>query len=130
MYNNLKNVSKLLNDTKIINLDGLLNENIKQDIDNIYLYVKHQYEEKYRFLINKRKSIGLKHFKILRLLLNTEMIPIIFIKIFKSSTQRRIVKYYSLLIISLLICLDIKSFVKFFIRGRKLYISLVFVTQS
>ena len=129
MYNNLKNVSKLLNDTKIINLDGVIKENIKQDIDKIYLYVKHQYEEKYRLLINK-KNIGLKHFKILRLLLNTEMIRIIFIKILKSTTQRRIVKYYSLLIISLLTCLVIKNFVKLFIRGRKLYISVVFVTQS
>ena len=55
LYNNLKNVSKLLNDTKIINLDHVLKENIKRDIDNIYLYVKHQYEEKYRFLINKKK---------------------------------------------------------------------------
>ena len=32
------------------------------DIDKIYLYAKDPYEDKYQFLINKRKSIGLKHF--------------------------------------------------------------------
>ena len=32
------------------------------DIDKIYLYTKDPYEAKYQFLINKRESIGLKHF--------------------------------------------------------------------
>ena len=32
------------------------------DIDKIYLYAIYQYEDKYQFLINKRESIGLKHF--------------------------------------------------------------------
>ena len=32
------------------------------DIDKIYLYVKDLYESKYQLLINKRESIGLKHF--------------------------------------------------------------------
>ena len=31
------------------------------DIDKIYLYAKAPYEEKIQFLINKRKSTGLKH---------------------------------------------------------------------
>ena len=33
------------------------------DINKIYLYPKDTYEEKHQFLINKRESIGLKHFK-------------------------------------------------------------------
>ena len=33
------------------------------DINKIYLYAKDPYEDKYQFLINKRESIGLKHFK-------------------------------------------------------------------
>ena len=37
--------------------------NNQPDIDKIYLYAKDPYEAKYQFLINKRKSIGLKHFK-------------------------------------------------------------------
>ena len=31
------------------------------DIDNICLYAKDPYGEKYQFLINKQESIGLKH---------------------------------------------------------------------
>ena len=31
------------------------------DIDKIYLYAKDPYEIKYKFLINKQKSAGLKH---------------------------------------------------------------------
>ena len=36
--------------------------NNRQDIDKIYLYVKDPYEGKYQYLINKRESVGLKHF--------------------------------------------------------------------
>ena len=43
--------------------NALLNSiNNQQDIDKIYLYAKYPYEAKYQFLINKRESIGLKHF--------------------------------------------------------------------
>ena len=34
----------------------------QQDIDKIYLYAKDLYEDKYQYLINKRESVGLKHF--------------------------------------------------------------------
>ena len=34
----------------------------QRDTDKIYLYAKDPYEAKYQFLINKRESIGLKHF--------------------------------------------------------------------
>ena len=36
--------------------------NKQPDIYKIYFYVKDPYEAKYQFLINKRKSPGLKHF--------------------------------------------------------------------
>ena len=36
--------------------------NNQPDTDKIYLYAKDLYEAKYQFLINNRKSIGLKHF--------------------------------------------------------------------
>ena len=32
------------------------------DIDKIYLYPKDLYEAKYRYLINKRESVGINHF--------------------------------------------------------------------
>ena len=44
--------------------NALLNLIINQlDIDEIYLYAKDSYEKKNQFLINKRESTGLKHFK-------------------------------------------------------------------
>ena len=42
--------------------NSLFNPIIHQpDIDKIHLYAKGSYEAKYQFLINKRKSTGLKH---------------------------------------------------------------------
>ena len=70
----------------------------------------------------------------LKLLLNTRMIWIIFIKTLKNTTQIKNVKYYSFLVIWLLIRLVIKKLnpivTELFIRGRKINISLVFITQS
>ena len=70
----------------------------------------------------------------LKLLLNTRMIWIIFIKTLKNTTQIKNVKYYSFLVIWLLIRLMIKKLnpivTELFIRGRKINISLVFITQS
>ena len=44
-------------------INALLNLINKQlNIDKIYLYAKDTCETKYQFLINKRKSMGLKHF--------------------------------------------------------------------
>ena len=36
--------------------------NPQQDIDKIYFYAKDSYLSKKEFLINKRESIGIKHF--------------------------------------------------------------------
>ena len=55
-------------------------------------------------LINKRKNIGLKHLIILNLSLNTRIMWMVFIKMMKN--------------------------IELFIRGRKLNIYLVFMTQS
>ena len=42
--------------------NALLNlRNNQPDIDKIYLYAKDPYEAKWQFLMNKRKSTGLKH---------------------------------------------------------------------
>ena len=46
---------------KTNSLFNLINQ--QSDIDKIYLYVKDPYEAKYQFLINKRESTGLTHFK-------------------------------------------------------------------
>ena len=47
--------------------NALLNLINKQpDIDEIYLYTKDPYEAKYQILIDKRESVGLKHFNDLK----------------------------------------------------------------
>ena len=68
---------------------------------SIYRYAKannkymkeYAHEAQYQFLINKRESIGVKHFMILKLLLNAQMIWMIFIKILKNKIQIRNLKY-------------------------------------
>ena len=68
------------------------------------------------------------------LLLNSEMIWLIFTKTLKNTIQIKDKKYWSYLMIWLLICLVIKKLNlivnELFIRARKLNISLVFITQS
>ena len=54
----------ILKDSGSGKTNALLNLiNIQPNIDKIYLYAKDPYEAKYQFLINKRESTGLKHFK-------------------------------------------------------------------
>ena len=60
---------------KTNSLFNLINE--EPDIDKIYLYAKDSYEAKYQFLINKRECTSI--LMILKLLLNTQMIWMVFI---------------------------------------------------
>ena len=50
-------------------------------MDKVYLYAKDPYEGNYQLLISERESTGLKHLNGFKLLLNTQMIWMIFIKI-------------------------------------------------
>ena len=104
------------------------------DIDKIYLYAKDPYEAKYQFLINKRESTGLKHFND----------PKAFIEysndmqnVYKNIDEYNVVKERKILIVFDYMIADminnkkLNSIVtELFIRGRKLNISLVFITQS
>ena len=108
--------------------------NNQPDIDKIYLYVKDPYEAKYQFLINKRKSTGLKHFND----------PKAFIEhsndiqdVYKNIEQYNIGKKRKILIAFDDMIADVVNNKKLnpvvtglFIRGRKLNISIVFITQS
>ena len=71
---------------------------------------------------------------ILKLLLNTQMIWMIFIKILKNTTQTRnaeILIDFDDMIADILSTKKLNPIVtEVFIRGRKLSISLVFITQS
>ena len=55
------------------------------DIGKIYCYAKDPCEAAYQFLINKIENIRLKHLMILKLLLTTQMICKMFIKILKNT---------------------------------------------
>ena len=62
-------------------------------LDKIYLYAKDPYEAKYQLLINNKESTELSIQIILKLLLNTQMIWITFIKILKNTIQIKNSKY-------------------------------------
>ena len=67
--------------------------NKEPDIDKIYLIAKDPNEAKYKFLIKKREDVGTNHLMILKLLSNTRMIWMIFIKTLKNTIQIKNVKY-------------------------------------
>ena len=116
-------------------INALLNLiNNQPDIDKIYFYAKDPYKKKCRFLINKRESIGLKHFNN----------PKVFIKylndledVYKNIDEYNIDKGCKILIVFYDMVADmiynkkLNSIVtELFIGGRKLNISLVFIKQS
>ena len=107
--------------------------NNQPDIDKIYLYAKYLYEAKYQFLINKWESIGLKHFND----------PKTFIKysndmqdVYKNideyniDKERKILIVFDDMIADMINNKKLSIVTELFIRGRKLNISLVFITQS
>ena len=94
------------------------------DIDKIYLYAKDPYEAKYQYLINKREGVGIDHFND----------PEAFIEY---SNDMRDVKEDKILIVFDDMLADMihkkkleLMVTELFIRGRKLNISLVFITRS
>ena len=111
--------------------NALLNLINKQpDIDKIYLYAKDPYEAKCQYLINKRESTELKHFND----------PKAFIEysndmqdVYKNIDEYNVDKEREILIVfdDMVNNKKLSSIVtELFIRGRKLNISLAFITQS
>ena len=107
--------------------------NNQQDIDKIYLCAKDPYEDKYQYLINKRERIGINH-------LND---PKAFIeysndmhKVYKNidnynpDKENKILIVFDDMIADMINNKKLNSIVtELFIRGRKLNISLIFITQ-
>ena len=121
----------LMDDDKTNALLNLINN--QPDIDKMYLYAKDPYEAKYHFFINKRESTGLKHFND----------PKAFIEyssdvqdVYKNIEEHNTDKKSKILTVFDLIDDMINNkklnsiMIDLFIRGRKLKISLVFITQS
>ena len=98
------------------------------DIDKIYLYAKDPYEAKYQYLINKRERVGINYFND----------PKAFIEYSNDmhDVYENIDEYNKILIVFDDMIADMihnkklnSILTKLFIRGRKLNISLVFITQ-
>ena len=115
--------------------NALLNViNNQQDIDKIYLYAKDPYEDKYQYLINKRESVGLKHFNDAKAFIeySNDMHDV-----YKNIDNDNLNKENKILIVFDDMIADMISNKKLnsivtelFIRCRKLNISLVFISQS
>ena len=115
--------------------NALLNlKNNQQDIDKIYLYVKDPYEAKYQYLISKREKVGLDHFNDPKAFMeySNDMQDV-----YKNIGDHNPDKKRKLLIIFNDMIADVINKKKLnpivtelLIRGRKLNISIVSITQS
>ena len=107
--------------------------NNQPDIDKIYLYAKDPYEIKYQYLINKREKVGLDHFDDSKAFMeySNDMQDV-----YKNIGDYNPGKKRKVLVFDDMIADMINNkklnlvVTELFIRGRKLNISIVFITQS
>ena len=108
--------------------------NNQQDIDKIYLHAKDPYEDKCQYLINKRESAGLKHFNDLKAFIeySNDMHDVYKnIDNYNLNKENKILIVFDDMIADMINNKKLNSIVtELFIRGRKLNISLIFITQS
>ena len=108
--------------------------NNQLDIDKIYLYTKDPYEEdKYQYLINKRERVGLKHFTDPKAFIeySNDMHSVYKnIDNYNPDKENKILIVFDDMIADMINNKKINSIVtELFIRGTKLNISLIFITQ-
>ena len=100
----------------------------------IHLYAKDPYETKYQLLINKRESTGLKHFNYSKAFTeysNDAHGVYQNIDKYNVDKERKMLIVFDDMIADMINNKKLNSIVtELFIRGRKLNISLVFITQS
>ena len=103
-------------------------------IDKIYLYAKDPYEAKYQYLINKRESVGINHFNDPKAFIeySNDMHDVYKnINYYNPYKENKILIVFDDMIADMINNKKLNSIVtELFIRGRKLNISLVFITQS
>ena len=104
------------------------------DIDKLYLYAKDPYEAKYQYLINKREKVGLKHYDDAKAFIeySNDMQDVYKnIDEYNKDKKRKILIAFDDMIADIINKKKLDSIVtELFIRGRKLNISLAFITQS
>ena len=107
---------------------------MEPDINKIYLHAKNPYEEKYRFLIDKRENAGLEHFNDSKAFIeySNDMDEIYKnIEEYNPNKKRKQLIVFDDMIADMLSNKNLNPIVtELFIRCKKLKMSLVFVTQS
>ena len=102
------------------------------DIDKRYLYAKDPYEAKYQFLINKRESTGSKYFNDPKAFIEySNGMQDVHKNINENNKdkERKILIVFNDMIVDMINNKKLNSIAtKLFIRGRKLNISLLFIT--
>ena len=110
-----------------------LREN-QPDIDKIYLHAKDPYEAKYQYLINKREGVGIDHFKDSKAFIeySNDMRDVYKnINDYNPDPENTILIVFDNMIADMVHNKKLDSTVtEWFIRGRKINISFVFITQS
>ena len=104
------------------------------NIDKIYLYAKDLYEAKYQYLINKREGVGVDHFNDPKAFIeySNDMHDVYKnIDEYNPDKENKILIVFDDMIADMIHNKKLDSIVtELFIRGRKLNISLFFITQS
>ena len=104
------------------------------DIDKISLFAKDPYDAKYQYLINKREGIGINHLKDPKAFIeySNDMHNVYkSINYYNPNKENKILIVFDDMISDMIQIKKLNSIVtELFIRGIKLNISLVFITQS
>ena len=108
--------------------------NNQPDIDKIYLHAKDPYKAKYQYLINKREKVGLDHFDDPKAFIeySNDMQDVYKnIEDYNLGKKRKVLIIFDDMIADMINNNKLNPIVtELFIRGRKLNISIAFITQS
>ena len=108
--------------------------NIQPSADKIYSYAKDPYETKYQYLINKREKVGLDHFNDPKAFMeySNDMQDVYKnIEDYNPIKNRKVLIVFDDTIADMINNNKLNPVVtELFIRGRKLNISIVFITQK
>ena len=104
------------------------------DIDKIYLYAKDAYEAKYQYLIKKREKVGLNHYDDPKAFMeySNDMQDVYKnYEDYNPGKNRKVLIVFDDMIANMINNKKLNPIVtELFIRGRKLNISILFITQS
>ena len=108
--------------------------NNQPDIDNIYLYAKDPYQTKYQYLINKREKVGLDHFDDPKAFMEySDDMQDVYknIEDYNPIKKRKVLIVFDDMIADMVNTKKLNPIVtELFISGRKINISIFFITQS